>query len=211
MPINHRVKAQESLSSIAEEYGFFPGTLWDDPGNADLRRERVDGNVLREGDVVVVPDLRQRSEKVATGERHRFRRKGVPEILRLRLCDPRGRPRAGLSYVLVIDGALKDGATDSDGRIKVWIPPGAKRGELRVLEKGRLEVHPLTFSALVPLDGEDGVRQRLLNLGYLAEADADDAAFARALSRFQEDQKVPVTGLCDDATKRAIEDLYRSR
>jgi N-acetylmuramoyl-L-alanine amidase len=211
MPIDHRVKAQECLSSIAEEYGFFPGTIWDDPRNADLRRERVDGNVLREGDVVVVPDLRQRGEKIATAKRHRFRRKGVPEILRLRLCDPRGRPRAGLSYVLVIDGVPKDGTTDSDGRIKVWIPTGAKRGELRVSEKGRVEIHPLTFSALVPLDGEDGVRQRLLNLGYLAEADADDAEVERGLRRFQEDHKVPVTGLCDDATKRAIEALYRSR
>jgi hypothetical protein len=211
MPIEHVVREQECLSSIAERYGFFPGTIWDDPRNAELRRLRDDGNVLRAGDVVVVPDLRQRSEEARTGARHVFRRKGVPEILRLRLCDSLGRPRAGLDVVLDVDGAQKRTTTDADGRITIFLPTDASRGELRITDKGQVEVHQLSFSTLVPRDGEDGLRQRLVNLGCLAKVDASAAQLERALLRLQEDHHLPMTGVVDDATRSLIEDLFRSR
>jgi Putative peptidoglycan binding domain len=210
MPIEHHVQEQECLSAIAERYGFFPGTIWDDPRNAALREQRGDGNVLRAGDVVVVPDLRPRTEDVKTGARHRFRRKGVPEIFRLRLCDSLGRPRAGLRFALEVDGARQAGTTDDDGRIALFVPTGASQGKLEITDRGQVEVHLIRFSALLPLDGDDGLGQRLANLGYLAPGEQPPARFERALRAFQEDHGLEVSGAADGPTRRAIEDLFRS-
>src|SRR6187551_147610 len=75
----------DCLSSIAAELGFLPESLWNDPGNAELKSRRKDMNVLMPGDVVNVPEKRPRSESVATDAKHRFVRKGVPSHLRVRL------------------------------------------------------------------------------------------------------------------------------
>lgn len=89
MPRQHTVKQGECMSSIAGKYGHFWETLWDHPQNADLKERRGDPNVLNPGDTVHVPDKIEKSENCATGQTHRFVKKGVPAKLRLRLLqDP---------------------------------------------------------------------------------------------------------------------------
>src|SRR5689334_1917583 len=114
MPRSHRVADGECLSSIAYQYGFFPGTIWDAPENAALRRQRANPNVLRAGDVVTIPDPRVASSECATDERHVFRRKGVPERLRFQFLLA-GEPRASEPYELEVDGeVLASGANTDD-------------------------------------------------------------------------------------------------
>jgi N-acetylmuramoyl-L-alanine amidase len=84
----HTVRQGDCISSIADKYGFFPDTLWNLPENGELKQRRQDPNVLFSGDEVFVPDKREKTESCATEQRHRFRRKGTPAILRLRIMRP---------------------------------------------------------------------------------------------------------------------------
>jgi hypothetical protein len=85
MPTEHKVKQGECISSIADQYGFPPEKLWDDPSNADLKERRKDPNTLSPDDVVIIPDKQIREESDPTEQRYKFRKKGVPAKIRLRL------------------------------------------------------------------------------------------------------------------------------
>ena len=79
------IRAGQCLTSIADARGLFWQTIWNHAGNAELKRLRKDPNILKPGDVVFVPDRQRKQEAGATEQRHRFRLKGVPVKLRLRL------------------------------------------------------------------------------------------------------------------------------
>ena len=87
MPLDRTVKIGDCISSIAYEHGFFWETIWNDPQNGQLKAKRQDPNILQDGDVVHVPDLRIREEPRATNQRHSFTLKGVPAMLRLRIIE----------------------------------------------------------------------------------------------------------------------------
>lgn len=88
MSTNHTIRQGECIESLADRYGFFPDTLWKHADNSELRDLRKDQNILQPGDVVVIPDLTRREERVATEQKHTFRRLGVPAKLRVVFFKP---------------------------------------------------------------------------------------------------------------------------
>ena len=57
MGATHTVQQCEYLSLIAKIYGFASyKTIWDHDGNADLREQRQNPNILLPGDLVFIPD-----------------------------------------------------------------------------------------------------------------------------------------------------------
>ena len=83
--IKHLVRQGECLSSIADAYGLFWEAIWNCPDNAELKKLRQEPTILSEGDIVWVPLRQGRDESCATDTKHKFRRKGVPARLRLRI------------------------------------------------------------------------------------------------------------------------------
>jgi N-acetylmuramoyl-L-alanine amidase len=162
----HKIKQGECISDIAFRRGLLPKTIWDYTGNADLRNLRHDLNILLAGDTVFIPDKRVKQEQGATEQKHRFRRKGVPEMLRLRLLDE-DRPRDNVPYVIEIEGSYEEGTTDSEGRLQHPIPPDAKKGKL-ILYPGEPEEERLALALgyMDPMDEISGVQARLANLGF---------------------------------------------
>jgi N-acetylmuramoyl-L-alanine amidase len=205
MPREHKVKAGECVSSIAFENGFAPDTLWDHPANADLRARRGSGNVLFPGDVVVVPDLRVKSVEAITARRHVFRRKGVPEKLRVRVARD-GEPRARQSYILEIGGERRTGTTDAEGRIDEWIPPDARAARLIFAD----EEFDLELGHLDPVTTDSGLRARLQSLGYLRDRDAESSLVIQAIERFQQACHLDVTLEPDDATRDKLVEVHGS-
>lgn len=205
MPKTHTVASGECISSIAYAHGLFPETVWEHEANAELRKTRKNPNVLQPGDVLTLPDRGTRSERLATGARHEFRRRGIPEKLRLRFVDANGKARAGAAYTLTVDGKAKEGVTDGDGALEEFVPPDAQAAQLSLGG----ETYELELRALQPATTEAGQRARLCNLGFLDPADAEgegaDAALQAALKAFQKSQKKRETGLADDATIAALE------
>ncbi len=190
---DHKVRQGECISSIAFVYGFFPDTIWNDPANAELKQKRKDPNVLFPGDTVYIPTRRLKEEPGGTGQKHRFRRKGVPAKFRLRLL-LNDEPRMSEPYILDIDGILFSGTTDVNGWIESPILPNAKKGKL-LLDNGR-EEYPLELGNLDPVGEITGVQVRLYHLGfYIGDIDGVmNPETADALRAFQKKQGLEETG-----------------
>jgi hypothetical protein len=206
MATEHKVKQGDTVASVAERYGLFPDTVWDDPANADLKKLRKDPNVLKPGDVLVIRDKEAKEESGAAEQRHRFRKKGVPAKFRLQLMED-DEPRANLDYVLEVDGGLFRGTTDGDGWLEQVIPPEAKKGVLLIGEEERFE---LQLGHIDPVTEVSGAQSRLNNLGY--DCGRPDGKLgdktAAALRSFQQQQGLTVTGELDQATQDKLVEIH---
>lgn len=89
MAQDYKAKQGDCISSIAFTHGFFWETLWTHPKNSALKTKRKDPNILGSGDIVHIPDIRKKEEAGGGESRHRFKIKGVPAKLRLRLMRPK--------------------------------------------------------------------------------------------------------------------------
>ncbi len=201
------------MSSIGFDTGFFPQTLWELPENASLREKRESPNILREGDEVFIPDLRIKQQTAAVNLRHRFKRKGIPEILRVRFLDELGEPRSGMKYELKIAGLLRNGETDESGWLEEWIPPDAMEATITILDETDEtpieEKYEVKLGQLNPSKDRDGVRARLENLGI--ECGETEEDFALAISSFQNRyDDLEVTGVADEKTVARLKELHLS-
>jgi N-acetylmuramoyl-L-alanine amidase len=206
---DYTVKQGDCISSIAEGHGFFWERIWNHPKNAELKTKRENPNVLAPGDVVFVPDKEEKEESCATGQRHTFRKKGVPAKLRLRLVED-DKPRANEPYILEIDGVTFSGTTDGEGGIEHPIPPNAVKGKLLVGEKQ--EEFPLDLGHLDPVDEITGVQARLNNLGFdcgSLDGEAGPETEA-ALKEFQKKHNLDESGRPDEATRSKLQELHGS-
>lgn len=196
MPEDYVVRQGDCISSIAYRKGHFWQTIWDHPNNARLKNDRKDPNILMEGDVVHIPDLRPKEVPGATERRHKFVFRGVPAKLRLQLLEQersepadagtqapsdfsvvenppqpaagrQDRPRANVPFILEVDGRITRGRTDGEGRLEVALPPDAREGFL-IVEPGtpRETIVRLALGTMDPITEIAGLRKRLNNLGF---------------------------------------------
>jgi len=196
---NHKVRQGECIESIAMRYGMFWQSIWDDPKNINLKAKRSDSNVLMPDDTVYVREKALKWVDGATESKHRFRRKGVPSKLRIRLMND-DEPCVKTRCVLIIDGLAIEKETDSDGWLIVPIPPDARQGDLFVGESE--EEHHLQLGCMDPPDEISGLQSRLNNLGFPC-GDAEGVlgpGTVAALRNFQRKHDLHVTGKPDKAT-----------
>jgi hypothetical protein len=200
---DYTVQQGDCIASIAYERGLLWKTIWDYPQNAKLKEKRKDPNILYEGDIVFVPDKEDKEESCATEQKHSFRRKGVPEKLRLKLMAG-DEPVANENYVIDVDGKVKSGTTDREGNLEESIPPNAKRAKFWLgAEK---QEHEIDLGHLDPVDEITGVQARLNNLGFACgKVDGiKGPKTAAALRRFQKKHGLEETGEVDDQTRKAL-------
>lgn len=206
----HVVKEGECIASIAKETGHFCDTIWEDENNAELRGTRKDQYVLLPGDRVHIPPLRERWEAGKQTEmRHRFLRKGWPEVLRFRVLSD-GQPRGNEPYVIDVDGNEFTGTTDPEGNLVCPIVPDARRARLRVGEGEGAFEREFQLGALDPIAAISGVQARLNNLGFdCGPVDGVCGPRTRAaLSDYQHRRGMEVTGMPDDATRKRLQADY---
>lgn len=205
---NYKVKQGDCVSSIARKYGMFWEKIWNHPKNANLKQIRKNPNVLYLGDEIFIPEKEERQESGATNKRHRFRKKGEPAKLRLRLLDDEEEPRADKKYILEIDGNLFSGTTDSDGRLEHSIPPNAKKGRL-IIEENQDE-YLLDLGHIDPINEISGIQARLNNLGFYFGAidGVMGPKIGAALKAFQKKYDLKESGQADEATRKKLLDVH---
>ncbi len=201
MPI-HSVTQGDCINSIADQYGQLWEKIWNHGENAELKRLRKDPNVLNPGDELFIPDLETKQVGRAVDQRHKFRRKGVPVRFKIRLMDG-DKPRANLPCKLEIDGILSNATTSEDGYIEAYISASAVRGRILAGEGTTQDVYDIGFGTLDPISTTEGVSKRLIDLGYAA---GDN--FQEAVSAFQKSQQLPITGEVDEATRNSLQKVF---
>lgn len=203
----------ECVNSIAAAEGYAADTVWNHPSNRALKEARGNPNTLLPGDRLTLPPKDEGTRACATGRRHRFRLRGIPEKLRIEFHDDNG-PRAGLDYTLIVDDQALTGTTDARGTVEQWIPPQAKTGEIRLRRAGpepwqeEEEVYPLDLGHLEPVGSETGARARLVNLGHLDAIDSERERYRDALAAFQRLHDLDVTRLLDQRTQSKLLELH---
>ena len=190
------VKEGDCISSIAVNKGHFWETIWNDGGNAELKEERKDPNVLLPGDLVAVPEKEKKQEPGASEQRHRFCRKGEPTELYLRVLED-GKPRGNQPYIITVEGEEHSGSTDPEGMLHVPIHGRAKTAHLCVGEQPNQVEYNIKLGNLNPIEDVSGVQARLHNMGFGCEVtgtmDEDTLSAANALRARRE--LPPVTEL----------------
>jgi hypothetical protein len=230
MPKAHTVEQGEHISSIAEKYGFGDyRKIWDHAGNAELRKNRANPNVLFPGDVVQIPDRVIKAETGATGQVHIFELLDEPLKLCLVIEDLYRNPISEAECRLMVAGKSYKLTTDDRGQIEQKIERDAHKATLTVkhpLFSDRETQFPLKIGHLDPADEVSGQIARLNNLGYDAGAvpekpfvaeEAEEVQkspqFRSAVEEFQCDFmgqnnlaviKQVVDGICGPKTQKAL-------
>jgi len=205
----HVVKQGETLSSIAEEYGFlnYEG-IWNAPENAGLREARQTGHILYPGDEVVIPDKEVKSFERAVDKDYQFQVHVEKTKLILHLKDAFGNPLASTPCKLTVDGQEDSLTTDGDGVVEAQIPRSAR--------DATLEVNKMTWDIAIghldPPGTQDGYRARLKNVGYIPAdiAFVNDHNEAHAIGRFQEDNGLARTEIMDRGTSDKLVEVHGS-
>jgi hypothetical protein len=197
----HTVAQGECADSIANAHGFTWETVWNHPQNEALRQKRKDPNVLYPGDEIFVPEVEIKKETRPTGKRHTFVKDVAEAKLNVRLLDD-DKPLANVPYTLDVDGISLSGVTDGDGFVKQVIPSHARQGRLSVGAGATKDVYEFQFGTVDPIDTDEGLHGRLMNLGFASDS------LPAAIAAFQQKEELAVTGEADDATRARLQERF---
>ena len=206
---DHVVVSGDCIRSLADASGLYWRTVWDHPGNAALKQNRKDPNILHPGDRVFIPEKELKDYARGVDTSNKFLRKGTPAKFRLRVMK-NGKPRASKAYKLVIDGRLLSGQTDANGWLEHPIAPGAIGGMLTLTATG--EEIPVRLGHLDPITEIAGIQERLRNLGYLnGDISGEmDSATSGAIAAFQKKAGLSENGRVDGATRDELKRAHGS-
>lgn len=202
------VKQGDCIRSIAAKHSMNFETIWNAPQNKALKEARKKPGVLMPGDRLFIPEKQQKQVDCPTGERHRFKRKGVQSTFTVFLNDC-GEPRKDQPYKLIFDNTILEGQTDDQGKIEAVIPSHIKKVKALVGENE--EPFVFDFGKVDPLDTVSGVQTRLANLGFYDEpiTGIEDMATKNAISDFQSKYELEVNGSIDEPTLKKLEEIHK--
>ena len=211
----HTVSQGEHAPGIAWTYGFTNyRTIWDHQNNADLKRKRVNPNVLFPGDRLYIPDREPGQCSRSTDQKHQFVLKREPLKLRLTLADQFEKPIANTACVLVVDSTSYNLTSDGQGKIEQVIPYTAQSAVLLIPETEETPYKgasiPIKIGHLDPVEEISGQQARLTNLGYFSGEingqPSDD--LNSAVEEFQCDHHLTVDGICGPQTQAQLKSVH---
>jgi N-acetylmuramoyl-L-alanine amidase len=215
MAKTHRVAQGEYLQKIAAQYGFTDyNTIWNDPANRTLKEKRKNPNILAPGDLIVIPETKQKEAGKATGATHNFQVPSGRVKIKIVLIDVNRRPVSNAECVLELGGQSQGNqvfrlTSGGDGSIEQEISiRGPHEGTLLVKDPNlpyQTEMG-IRIGHLDPADIRSGQVARLNNLGYNAGSlsSEDEMRFKSAVEEFQCDNSLPVNGICNADTQRKL-------
>jgi len=227
----YEIQQGDYLAKIASDHGLASWqTIYNAPGNAELRALRPNPNVLQPGDRVLIPDVAATTFSIGTGAVHTFMLKRPPVGLRILVRDADGQPLPLRKYQLEIDGKVRTRRRDSApevagfdprnlvaGLIHEQLDSPATKGSLKLWLTDENATEPdhaydLDIGHLDPVSSASGLQARLNNLGFVCgEVDGQlGGRTEHAVRAFQQHHELEVTGRADDRTMKLLVDLHGS-
>jgi N-acetylmuramoyl-L-alanine amidase len=211
----YTVKQGDHIAGLAARFGFTDYlVIWNHPNNADLKKKRVNPNVLYPGDSVYIPDRNPGECSRPTDNQHKFVLKRKPLKLRLTLRDQYERPIANAPCVLMVDSESHNLTSDADGKLELEIPPTASDTRLVIQDTeetpyGGMSI-PIKIGHLDPVEEVTGQQARLNSLGYFhGEIDGQAGPdFEIAVEEFQCEHKLTVDGICGPQTQAKLKEVH---
>ena len=211
---SHTIKKGECLSSLSAQYGFHdPDVLYSHPANASLKAKRDNPNLLCPGDTVTIPDKTEKKVERPDGNKHQFKAKGLRTHLRFLVEDVDGIALAGKKYKLEVGTEFFEGTTAGDGLIEHPVLATETNGKLTVWlddTKTSALIWPLEIGALEPHKVTSGIQARLNNLGFNS-GKVDGIVGPRtkaAVKAFKKKNGLANNDVIDDATKNKLKEVY---
>jgi hypothetical protein len=209
------IRQGDYLKKLGHRLGFDADAVWNDPANAELKKSRGGGSILKAGDILQIPDEPRPKFPFKLEEENKY----VAQV-----------PKTKVQLKLNLNGiALKDepykleGADDDtdktatgDGTAEFEVPVYVR--EVVVALTKRNVKFRAQIGNMDPITTPSGIRLRLKNLGFGgvlkqgAEAYEahNDQALKSAVKAFQAFKGLKATGDIDDATRSAIEKAHGS-
>jgi len=208
------VRRGDHLVKIATSRNLDPDAVWQHPKNADLRKKRKSMHVLCSGDIVFLPDApAAKWLPVNVGASNSFVAT-VPTVKISVVFSRAGKPLAGESCTVDELPALGSLTTDGSGSLTFQAPLHLEHMTVSFAKYG--VKYGLRVGHLDPVEEPSGVLQRLRNMGYTRRVPGggvwrgsgpqspDEAELLHGLIAFQAAQKLPPTGILDQATRDAL-------
>jgi len=208
------VREGDYLTRIAHRFGLLPKDIWDDPKNAELKKLRKNPEVLQPGDVLRIPDAPTPALDISPGETLSVTATVPTVTLELSLGRddidaPGTNSLAGLAYEAFTGHEVLTGTVGGDGLVKLEVPIDVH--EVRVVVEEAGVACLVRVGTMDPETERTGWHKRLSNLGFLDQAIPDESFdLAPALRAYQRAKKLPITGLADEATRKALFDEHGS-
>lgn len=204
MTTEKKIELGDHGLSVADEAGFRNvNTIWDDPGNAEIKKKRFNPNVLAVGDKLVIPDQAPPAPVRPVDAVSLFTITQRTSILNLDLADVTHRPRKGRSATLTATVRIgktrkvqpaETVAAGDPGRLTMTSDQPFAEVDVRIQSGGTPQTPAERFVVLVghlgPLTTRSGQQARLNNMGYFAGfSEKDEAQFLWAVEEFQTDHR----------------------
>ena len=202
----HTVERGESLSLIGRRLRIPWKKIWEHAENAELRKKRGNPNILHPGDRLYIPDLKVHEVDCAPNRSHKFRTSGAVWI-RIAVVGLDHKPVSGVAYRFLFDDIKQpERKTNGKGIAEAELPSGVRDVQLRL----PWATLPVRVAELAPAHTIRGIQQRLQNLGFdpgsIDGIDGPDTA--RAISEFQVQEGIPVTGKPDQELIRRLRSVH---
>jgi hypothetical protein len=214
----HVVRQGEYLTLLAYQRGADVDAVWQHEKNSELREARMSRDILAPGDIVWLPVVEEKLQSLATQSSNAFRVDVPKNHIRLVFAQD-GLPLKKEAYVITgLGDEPLDGETDDDGVVTFEAPLSTTQVRLTFIERNLR--HDVRIGHLDPIESEEGVRQRLENLGHagwvIAPRPHDPIhewtaeRMDHAVRSFQRSADLAVTGTIDDALRAALLDAHGS-
>ena len=186
----YTVQSGDCLISIAHQHGLSGWqALYEHEANDAFRAKRPDPSRLMPGDVVVIPEPRQKTESIAVNRKNTFvlRRPSAWFIVVIQQDD--GSLVINQPYELALNPETKiTGKTNNQGEVKCLIDPAIEEVSLTVWPNGGAAQQKICWRVQVghlhPQDTSEGVKSELNNLNYRSgNITADDREFHQSSVR----------------------------
>ncbi len=203
------VRQGDYVAKIASQLGCSESEIWSHEKNKELKESGRTKDVLAPGDVLYVPErtTHRLGVALATSNELQGNTAHVKVTVFFREDDC---PIGGERYTATVGGKTVEGTSGADGSVTLLVPTSAHSIFLEFPEL--LVVHHLRVGDVDPIETRSGQLSRLRMLDYLEEATGrgapSDDDIRGAISAFQDDHKLPVTGQLDDPDLKRLKDEF---